>query len=174
MTKDEVRANNSMLSVVRLYGFHPNRAGFISCPFHKCDRSPSFKIYSDSFNCFGCGAQGDVFTFVMRMDGVSFKEAFFKLGGTYKAPTFESNLAIYRAKKEKQKRQQSEQAIKAEKDWNNKEINYLRLCMSLFEPLSDLWCELYNLLQIELYHHERLNYFDLYGEEVPGELSGLK
>lgn len=41
------------------------------CPFHP-DRTPSFTIYADDrrFQCFGCGAEGDVLDFVQRAYGV--------------------------------------------------------------------------------------------------------
>jgi len=46
------------------------------CPFHK-EKSGSFYVYpaSASYYCFGCHEHGDVFTFVMKMDSVSFPEA---------------------------------------------------------------------------------------------------
>jgi DNA primase len=46
------------------------------CPFHD-ERTPSFTIdpHKKVFYCFGCGAAGDVFEFVMRSEGVAFPEA---------------------------------------------------------------------------------------------------
>jgi DNA primase len=44
------------------------------CPFHN-EKSPSFYVYDDHFHCFGCGAHGDAFAFVMRSEGASFMEA---------------------------------------------------------------------------------------------------
>ena len=44
MTAEEIKQQYSMRDVVEMYGFHPNRAGFISCPFHSGDHSPSMKI----------------------------------------------------------------------------------------------------------------------------------
>lgn len=46
------------------------------CPFHP-DRSPSFTIYSggERFQCFGCGAQGDVLDYVARLYGLGMVEA---------------------------------------------------------------------------------------------------
>ena len=46
------------------------------CPFHK-ERSGSFYLYpgTGSYYCFGCHEHGDVFSLVMKMDGVSFPEA---------------------------------------------------------------------------------------------------
>jgi DNA primase len=46
------------------------------CPFH-AEKTPSFTVNDDRglFHCFGCGAGGSVFTFVMRAEGVGFREA---------------------------------------------------------------------------------------------------
>jgi DNA primase len=46
------------------------------CPFHG-EKTPSFVVTParDSWKCFGCGLGGDVFSFVMQRDGVSFPEA---------------------------------------------------------------------------------------------------
>lgn len=46
------------------------------CPFHE-DRVPSFVVYPEGqrFYCFGCGEHGDVLTFLMRREGVGFREA---------------------------------------------------------------------------------------------------
>ena len=46
------------------------------CPFHP-DKNPSFYVSPErqTFKCFGCGAYGDIFTFIMKIEGVDFKEA---------------------------------------------------------------------------------------------------
>jgi len=45
------------------------------CPFHE-DKHPSFSINEEEgvFYCFGCGATGDVFDFLMRWSGKNFRE----------------------------------------------------------------------------------------------------
>lgn len=50
------------------------------CPFHG-ENSPSFSVSSDKqiYHCFGCGAGGNVFSFLMEMEGMSFQEAALKL-----------------------------------------------------------------------------------------------
>lgn len=52
------------------------------CPFHQ-DRSPSFTIFDSGrrFQCFGCGAAGDVLDFVQRLHGVGLRDAAEMLGG---------------------------------------------------------------------------------------------
>ncbi len=46
------------------------------CPFHS-EKSPSFTVYPDnqSFYCFGCGAGGDVITFMKRIENLEYIEA---------------------------------------------------------------------------------------------------
>ncbi len=46
------------------------------CPFHN-EKTPSFHVspQRQSFYCFGCGAKGDIFTFVEQVEGLDFREA---------------------------------------------------------------------------------------------------
>ncbi|MBR1486729.1 MAG: DNA primase [Synergistaceae bacterium] len=46
------------------------------CPFHD-EKTPSFHVFTDtqSYYCFGCGASGDIFTFIMKTEGLNFNEA---------------------------------------------------------------------------------------------------
>jgi DNA primase len=59
------------------------RAGTIHkglCPFH-AEKTPSFIVTPEreTWHCFGCGEHGDIFTFVMRRDGLDFREALARL-----------------------------------------------------------------------------------------------
>jgi DNA primase len=59
------------------------RAGTVHkglCPFH-AEKTPSFIVTPEreTWHCFGCGEHGDIFTFVMRRDGLDFREALERL-----------------------------------------------------------------------------------------------
>lgn len=47
------------------------------CPFHQNTKTPAFNVFPDtqSFHCFGCKASGTVFDFLMRREGLEFKDA---------------------------------------------------------------------------------------------------
>ena len=57
------------------------------CPFHE-ERTPSFGIdpVEKLYYCFGCGAGGDVFTFVMETEGLDFGAALESLAERYRVP----------------------------------------------------------------------------------------
>ena len=46
------------------------------CPFHS-EKTPSFSVHATRqfYHCFGCGASGDVFSFVQKIENISFPEA---------------------------------------------------------------------------------------------------
>src|SRR6266567_5995458 len=46
------------------------------CPFHS-ENTPSFSVHATRqfFHCFGCGASGDVFSFVQKIENITFPEA---------------------------------------------------------------------------------------------------
>ena len=50
------------------------------CPFHD-ERSPSFNVRPQAgfYHCFGCGESGDVYSFLRKMDHLSFTEAVVRL-----------------------------------------------------------------------------------------------
>jgi CHC2 zinc finger/Toprim domain len=50
------------------------------CPFH-AERTPSFYVYEDHFHCFGCGAHGDVITWLRATRHLAFPEAVRRLAG---------------------------------------------------------------------------------------------
>lgn len=76
--KENVRVANDIVEVIGSY-ITVKRAGSTYkalCPFHQ-EKTPSFIISQkrQSYHCFGCGAGGDVFRFVMEYEGVDFPTA---------------------------------------------------------------------------------------------------
>ena len=68
------------------------------CPFHT-ENTPSFKVNEEKgvFHCFGCGAGGDVITFIQKIEDLDFKEALAHLGLTERSRPARSEI---RKKKE--------------------------------------------------------------------------
>lgn len=158
MTAEEIKERYSMREIATRYGLEANRAGFIRCPFHQGDRTPSLKLYEKTYHCFACGANGDIFHFVEQMEHINFKEAFMILGGTYqKQSSFSAKLSIYKSQKAAEARKKEQEILKRKKELNNMLIDIYRDYLEKYEPLSDAWCETYNALQKQLYLHEYLN-----------------
>ena len=75
---EEVRMKNDIVDVISGYVKITKKGSshFGLCPFHN-EKSPSFSVSQSKqmFYCFGCGAGGNVFTFVMEYENYSFQEA---------------------------------------------------------------------------------------------------
>lgn len=75
----ELRSRLNIVSVVEQYVTLKKSSGSSMvglCPFHN-ERTPSFHVDEEKqlFYCFGCGAGGDVITFLMKMQNMSYPEA---------------------------------------------------------------------------------------------------
>ena len=75
---EEVRSRNDIVDVIGSYVKLQKKGSsyFGLCPFHN-EKSPSFSVSRDKqmYYCFGCGAGGNVFTFLMEYENFSFVEA---------------------------------------------------------------------------------------------------
>jgi len=77
-TLEDIRIRNDIVDVIGAH-FNLKRAGSsfkALCPFHK-EKTPSFHVNQQRqiFHCFGCGAGGDVFRFIMMYESVDFVSA---------------------------------------------------------------------------------------------------
>ena len=75
---EEVRAKTDIVELISGYVKLQRRGSsyFGLCPFHN-EKSPSFSVSpgKQMYYCFGCGAGGNVFTFLMEYENYSFQEA---------------------------------------------------------------------------------------------------
>ena len=82
-TIDEIRSRCDIEEIVGHYVTLKRAGSNYSglCPFHS-EKSPSFTVFpaSQSFYCFGCGAGGDVITFIRREENLDYVEAIEFLG----------------------------------------------------------------------------------------------
>lgn len=75
---EEIRSRNDIVDVISSYIKLQKKGGsyFGLCPFHN-EKSPSFSVspHKQMFFCFGCGEGGNVFSFLMKYDSMTFSEA---------------------------------------------------------------------------------------------------
>ncbi len=76
--RDEIKERLDLVQLVSRY-VTLKRSGrnFVGlCPFHE-EKTPSFTVSPEKqlFHCFGCGASGDIFGFLMKIEGLTFPEA---------------------------------------------------------------------------------------------------
>ncbi|MFT5359852.1 MAG: DNA primase [Candidatus Paceibacteria bacterium] len=76
--KEQIKDRLSIVDVVSSYisVFPAGKNHKAVCPFHN-EKTPSFHVSPDrgSYYCFGCGAKGDIFSFVQEFEGLDFRGA---------------------------------------------------------------------------------------------------
>ncbi|SJZ71688.1 DNA primase [Selenihalanaerobacter shriftii] len=118
---DEVRTGNNIIDVIsdylKLDQAGNNYKGL--CPFHN-EKTPSFMVSPEKqlYHCFGCGAGGNVFNFIMEIENLEFVEAVKIL-----AERIGLSLPKQGGVKERQTTEKSE--IYEIHDWATKYFNYL-------------------------------------------------
>lgn len=142
---DTIKRTLSMDEVVRAYGFEPNRAGYIKCPFH-ADKTASLRVYKEpgrGFHCFGCGAGSTVIDFVMRLFDISFPAAVvrlnadFHLGLTAARP---DPREIEQRRRELEKRSRAARFNAAEQRVLSAQHRWTWAALRETDPFSDDWC----------------------------------
>lgn len=84
-SKSKVEIPYNTRQIIERYGFTVNRSGFMSCPFHSGDHSPSLKVYCEpgkedrGWYCFGCLRGGNGIGFVMELFGIKYQEAVMRI-----------------------------------------------------------------------------------------------
>lgn len=120
----QIKQTLTAREVAEFYGFTPNFAGFIRCPFHAGDNHGSLKLYPGDrgWHCFGCNEGGSVVDFVMKLFDIPFREAVERL-----STDFCLNLASYtpdrKTRSEALERRRREAAIKARREARIQELS---------------------------------------------------
>ena len=86
-SKEEIRQRADIVEIVGQYvELRPagNDRFKACCPFHD-EKTPSFNVSRDKgfYKCFGCGEGGDVFSFLQKIENISFREALERLAQRY-------------------------------------------------------------------------------------------
>lgn len=144
---EEVKQRLNIRQVVEFYGFKVNRSKQFVCPFHN-DHKPSASIKNDYFNCFVCGAGGDLITFTAKLHGLSNIDACKKLDqdfhlGLSQQPM--SHIDRLKADRERVKRQSE---LKRQRE--EEELIYRTGCV-----LADYHRYLWQGKQLYPYGHKR-------------------
>lgn len=145
--KEEIRSSIKLSQVVERLTGKQLKGGKMCCPFH-LEKTPSFFV-SDSkgvYFCHGCGASGDMFSFVMRDKVMSFQDAIkfidqdFHLGFTGARISVAAQIAL-RKRAEEQDRKIKQQ-IKLEKQYDEicRDYRIASFAIKNLEVFSDLWC----------------------------------
>ena len=104
---EEVRARNNIVDVVGEHVRLQKKGStyFGLCPFHN-EKTPSFSVSpgKQMFYCFGCGAGGNVYSFLMQYENATFQEAIKTLADRagIKLPEIEMTEDMKRAASERQ------------------------------------------------------------------------
>lgn len=85
MASDDVREVKSRLDIAEVIGDYvvlrkSGQTYWGKCPFHN-EKTPSFSVSPErqTFHCFGCGKGGDIYTFIMEIENLDFREALERL-----------------------------------------------------------------------------------------------
>lgn len=131
---DEITSRVNMEDIFTEYGFTPNRAGFITCPFHS-EKTASLKMYANKqrFKCFGCGEGGSVIDFVMKIEGLSFRGAVIKINDVFNLGLPLKNNLTYREKVEAKKQAKKRELIREIQN------GYVESKSNLYDCLEDCY-----------------------------------
>ena len=151
MTSEEIKRTTSMEEVLTRYGIRTSRK-MCSCPFHGADKHSSMQVFKDGYKCHTCGEYGDIFSFVMKMEGCSFKEAFKILGGEYEHMDPHKRKAVKtKFQREKEERERTEKAAADFKRMLATTITICRRVIDICDPMGEMWTDAQNNLPYLLY-----------------------
>ena len=123
----EIKSRLTTKEVFLHYGFEPNRAGEICCPFHN-EKTPSLKIYDGDrgWTCFGCHKGGDAINFVREYFGLTFTDAISKINADFSLglPIGERISLRQRREMEHRQRERQEERNREQRERERLECEY--------------------------------------------------
>lgn len=98
MQLPEIKSRLQISTVLNHYSLQPNRNHMLNCPFHE-DKNASMKVYpnTNTFNCFGCGANGDTIEFIQLKEKCNKHAAILKAKEILAVPTASVGEALKKA-----------------------------------------------------------------------------
>ena len=111
-----------------LYGYEPDRKGFIRCPFHGGgnEKTPSCHLKERYFKCFACQEGGDVIKFTERLFSLSPLDALKKLNTDFNVGlTLDGHKPAPEELAEARKRQEARKARRLFEDWRERAMSAL-------------------------------------------------
>ncbi len=102
-TIDEIQQKVNIVDLVSQYADVKHRGStyVACCPFHN-EKTPSFHMNTEKgvYHCFGCGASGNIFSFLMNISGISFADAVTELATKFNIEIKYTNTGFKDNKKE--------------------------------------------------------------------------
>ena len=144
---EEVKQRLNIRQVVEHYGYKVNRANQFICPFHN-DHKPSASIKNDYFNCFVCGAGGDLITFTAKLHGLSNINACKKLDQDFHLGLSQQPMSHIDRLKSDRERVKRQSELKRQRE--EEELIYRTGCV-----LADYHRYLWQGKQLYPYDHKR-------------------
>ena len=112
----QLKSKNDLVEVVGAYVPLERKGGnwWGRCPFHH-EKTPSFTVHAEGqfYHCFGCGASGDVITFIREIESVDFMDAVKILAERAKMPLPEMNFDTEKTAEQKRRRDAVLQILRA-------------------------------------------------------------
>lgn len=161
--KERIKASVTIEQVIEKLTGAKLSKGKMLCPFHS-EKTMSFMIDSQKqvYYCFGCGAGGDIFNFVMEFYKVSFQQAVHILNNEFQIDAFRKRVSAAEQNLIRRKKIEERKRLEKEKEKEEREDKLLTCYRTAhdkvleLEPMSELWC----------YYMNKLIYYEYLLEEV--------
>lgn len=144
--KEQIRQRVTIQQVVEYYTDSKIVKGVCKCPLHT-EKTPSFSISEEKqlYYCFGCGAGGDIFSFVQAYLDVNFKQAVaiidkdFALGIAEEKISVKAQIAMREAKKKRALEDYTREQNNALYDDLCSKYRIVTGLLKHLQPLTEIW-----------------------------------